>query len=281
MRDHVTKDLPNYYNTLIAVITYNPDTGFRDRTARYVEIADKIIIIDNYSKKDISQYIPKDLSEHFIVIKSQTNNGIAWGLNQGAIYAKQHNFSYLLTFDQDSLPVRGILNCYADILCNVTKVGLLGTSFIQQQVDTPKSVNFCKKKTLITSGTIHPIGIFDEVGLYDENLFIDSVDFDFVLRVRKKYNVLCTKEPLIYHELGTPVIKYGITSSNHNIIRRYYMARNHVLICKRYWRVFPAWILKKSIMFLVSIIQMILVEKDVKRKCVSTIRGICDAYNLR
>lgn len=281
MRGYSMKDSPNYFNTLIAVITYNPDAGFRDRTIRYVEIADRIVIIDNNSEKDISQYIPEELSEHFIVIKSQTNNGIAWGLNQGALYAKQHSFLYLLTFDQDSLPVRGILNCYADIICNVPQVGLIGTSFTQKIVDTPLSITYCKKKTLITSGTIHPVAIFDEVGLYDESLFIDSVDFDFVLRVRKRYDVLCTKEPLIYHELGAPITKYGIISSNHNSIRRYYMARNHVLICKRYWMIFPAWVLKKSVMFLISVIQMVIVEKDIRRKCKSILCGIRDAYNLK
>jgi rhamnosyltransferase len=39
--------LPNYFNTIIVVITYNPDWGFRDRIKRYVEIADKTIIVDN------------------------------------------------------------------------------------------------------------------------------------------------------------------------------------------------------------------------------------------
>jgi rhamnosyltransferase len=78
-------------------------------------------------------------------------------------------------------------------------------------------------------------------GYMMNSCFIDSVDFDFVLRVKKKFHVLRVNEPLIYHELGLPVTKYGISSSNHNAIRRYYMARNHVLICRRYWKDYPMW----------------------------------------
>ena len=72
--------LPNYFNTIIVVITYNPDWGFRDRIKRYVEIADKAIIVDNGSVQDVSQYIPEGLNKHFIIVKSPQNRGIAWGL---------------------------------------------------------------------------------------------------------------------------------------------------------------------------------------------------------
>ena len=112
-------------------------------------------------------------------------------------------------------------------------------------------------------------------------MFIDSVDFDFVLRVRKKYRVLCVNQPLIYHELGSPITKYGITSSNHNAIRRYYMSRNHLLISKRYWKNYPLWVLKKNVLFFCAIIKMILVENNIKEKLLHTVQGLRDAFNLR
>ena len=157
--------LPNYFNTIIVVITYNPDWGFRDRIKRYVEIADKAIIVDNGSVQDVSQYIPEGLNKHFIIVKSPQNRGIAWGLNQGVLYAKNHGFLYLLTFDQDSLPIREILNCYADVLRHVSDVGLIGTSFTEKKAIMPSHVTYRSQKTLITSGTLHPVTIFDEVGL--------------------------------------------------------------------------------------------------------------------
>jgi len=273
--------LPDYFNTIIAVITYNPDLKFKDRVKRYVEIADKTIIVDNGSVEDISQYIPKELNEHFIVVKSPQNKGIAWGLNQGALYAKKHGFPYLLTFDQDSLPIQEILNCYANVLRCISGVGLVGTSFTEKEVMMPSYVTYRSQKTLITSGTLHRVSIFDEVGLYDEQLFIDSVDFDFVLRVKKKFHVLRVNEALIHHELGTPIVKYGISSSNHNAIRRYYMSRNHVLICRRYWKDYPVWVVKKTLLFFGSILKMMMIEDGLKEKTFNTIRGLKDAFKLK
>ncbi|MCR6506017.1 glycosyltransferase [Bacteroides muris (ex Fokt et al. 2023)] len=273
--------LPNYFNTIIVVITYNPGPGFKNQIERYVEIADKTIIVDNGSAQDVALYIPKDLDKHFVVVKSSQNRGIAWGLNQGVLYAKNNNYLYLLSFDQDSLPIHEILDCYADVLCHIDNIGLIGTCFTEQKVIIPSNITYSSKKTLITSGTLHSVKIFDEIGLYDEQLFIDSVDFDFVLRVRKKYRVLCVNQPLIYHELGSPITKYGITSSNHSAIRRYYMSRNHLLISKRYWKNYPLWVLKKNVLFFCAIIKMILVENNMKEKLLHTVQGLRDAFNLR
>lgn len=157
---------------------------------------------------------------------------------------------------------------------------MIGTTFSDHKISSPPSISFSENATLITSGTLHPISIFDDIGLYDEGLFIDSVDFDFVLRVKKKFRVLRINEPLICHELGTPFSRFGIESSNHNIVRRYYMARNHIIICKRYWKIFPTWIFKKNVFFLIAILKMLIVEENAKEKFISTIRGIRDALIL-
>lgn len=271
---------PNYFNTLITVITYNPKDDFNEKILRYISIVNKIVIVDNASATDISKYIPEEYNSHFVIIKSSNNKGIAWGINQGILYAQTHNYLYVLTFDQDSYPIDEILQLYSGLFCKVDNIGLIGTTFSDSKVCSPPAVTFSEKSTLITSGTLHTVSIFEEIGLYDEGLFIDSVDFDFVLRVKNKFRVLRINEPLIYHELGAPLSRFGIKSSNHNAMRRYYMARNHIIICKRYWRNFPIWILKKNCFFLISILRMFIVEKNTKEKFISTIHGIHDAFIL-
>lgn len=99
--------------------------------------------------------------------------------------------------------------------------------------------------------------------------------------VYTRVHLLRVNEPLIYHELGLPVTKYGISSSNHNAIRRYYMARNHVLICRRYWKDYPMWVLKKTFMFCGSVIKLMVVEDNIKEKTFNTIRGLKDAFKLK
>lgn len=93
-------DFPNYFNTLITIVTYNPKDDFGGKILRYIRIVDKIVIVDNASNNDISKYIPKEFVSHFVIIKSSTNRGVAWGLNQGILYAQTHDYLYVLTFDQ-------------------------------------------------------------------------------------------------------------------------------------------------------------------------------------
>lgn len=136
-----------------------------------------------------------------------------------------------------------------------------------------------KTLTIITSGALHILSKIPQIGLYDESLFIDSVDFDFALRVKSKgFEVLRVKEPLICHHLGNPIKKMGIQSSNHSSFRRYYMARNHVIILKRYWKQFPLWVLKKNLFFMIQLLKMMILEGDKKAKLCLTLKGFHDAF---
>lgn len=267
-------------NTCIIVVSFNPPNDFKQNVIRYAEITNNIIIVDNHSSGDILLSIPDNLRNFFTIIKSNENRGIAWGLNRGLSEAFKKGYLYALTLDQDSLPVSNILTLYNTILFKEKDVGLLGTTFTDKIKDFSK-VHVKSALTVITSGTLHSLKILPKVGFYNEKLFIDSVDFDFALRVKEKgYRVLRTTEPLLCHHLGSPICKFGIKSSNHNVIRRYYMARNHVIICKLYWKKFPVWIFKKNCFFLITILKMFIVEKNIKEKFIATLEGIYDAFKL-
>jgi rhamnosyltransferase len=265
-------------NTCIVVVTFNPSQDFSNNIKRYCKIVDNIILVDNHSEDNISFFVPQKCSSSFKIIKSDENKGIAWGLNQGIQYAIQQGFQYILTFDQDSFPVSNILSLYTSILRKYTNVGLLGTSFSIDERPVA-TVHAKSKLTVITSGALHWIGVFRSVGLYDESLFIDSVDFDFSLRVKSAgLRVLRVKEPLLLHHLGNPIKKNGIQSSNHLPWRRYYMTRNHIIMTKRYWYKHPYWIIKKNFFFIWQIVCMILIEKDRNIKLHEILRGVRDGF---
>ena len=262
-------------NTCVIIVTYNPDSDFKQNIFRHLEIVDKVIIVDNHSLNDIRELIP-DKSKVVFIFSSE-NKGIAWGLNQGLAKAVSLGYEYVLTFDQDSCPVRNILDLYNLIVSDTPNLGLLGTSYTDRELFF-HDVHVKKSATVITSGALHKLSLLPKTGYYDESLFIDSVDFDFALRVKAKgFEVLRIKEPLICHHLGKPIKKYGIKSSNHSSFRRYYMARNHVIITKRYWMRFPLWILKKNIFFIVQLLKMIVLESDKRTKICQTIKGFKDA----
>lgn len=266
-------------NTCIVVVTFNPSTEFTRNVSRYLEIADKVIIVDNNSAIDVAALVPTNVDVNKVVfINSEVNNGIAWGLNQGLTKAIFMGYEYVLSFDQDSYPVSNILELYASIANINRKIGLLGTSFTDEEIQV-NCVHVKKTLTIITSGALHILSKIPQIGLYDESLFIDSVDFDFALRVKSKgFEVLRVKEPLICHHLGNPIKKMGIQSSNHSSFRRYYMARNHVIILKRYWKQFPLWVLKKNLFFMIQLLKMMILEGDKKAKLCLTLKGFHDAF---
>jgi rhamnosyltransferase len=270
--------LPDKHNTCIVVVSYNPDSSFVINLAQHLKIANKIFIIDNNSDKDIDSLIPSDFLNNIVVIKSKTNKGIAWALNIGIKEAILLDYKWVLTFDQDSFPNNNLLYYYSEVIKKVENIGLIGTKYSLNKSDISE-VTFDKTLTVITSGTLHPLNIFDKVGLYNEKLFIDNVDFDFTLRVRlANLNVLRIREPLIQHKLGTPIKRYGIESPNHNITRRYYYARNHIFLTKKYFLKFPFWIAKKNFFFIKSILVLIIVENEVIEKLRVIYKGIKDGF---
>jgi rhamnosyltransferase len=84
----------------------------------------------------------------------------------------------------------------------------------------------------------------------------------------------------MYHKAGDPQIKKFcgllLKSSNHNSFRRYYMARNHVLLSKEYFFKFPYFILKLNYFFFLSLIKILLIEEEKKSKLISSMKGLKD-----
>lgn len=268
----------NKFNTCIVIVTFNPDLDFVTNLERHIEIVKKIIIVDNNSNICLESIIPNEFLDKISVIHSETNNGIAWALNIGIKEAIKLDFEWIITFDQDSLPNINLLENYTLILNNEKNIGLIGTQFSLKENDYYK-ISWKDSLTVITSGTLHPINIFNKIGFYNEKLFIDGVDFDFALRVKLAgYRVIRIDQPLLEHKLGTPVKKFGLESSNHNLIRRYYYSRNHVFLTKTYLTLFPMWIVKKNFFFLTSILTLIIVEDNVFEKLRTVLKGIKDGY---
>ena len=97
-----------------------------------------------------------------------------------------------------------------------------------------------ERKTVITSGSLVSVGVYDAIGPFRDAFFIDHVDDEYCLRARKMgYRVLSTCKPVMLHSVGASTLhrllwkKTGVT--NHPPFRRYYMTRNHIILMKEYF----------------------------------------------
>jgi len=92
------------------------------------------------------------------------------------------------------------------------------------------------------------LSLFDQIGTYDEGFFMDCVDFDFCLRLRRAGHEVCrVPTALMQHQLGDPVnLPHAVKKyyAQHSPVRRYYMYRNFMYIAERYLFVFPRFIFK-------------------------------------
>lgn len=281
-------ELINSNNLVIVIVTYNPDEGLFALLSVLKGSSFKIVIVDNGSENQ--ELIIKKIHTLFpsiIIIDSEKNRGIAWGLNIGIKEALKFAPKWILTFDQDTIPADDFVYLYNYIIKNESNIGLIASNFTTEisQITRDRVIEYSKSLTLITSGTLHNVEVFGDIGMYNEILFIDYVDFDFVLRVAEKYPTFVIKNKLLCHHIGNPIIKkiFGrpFLSSNHSPLRRYYKARNYVFVLKKYIAIYPFWIISKGIAFIYSILIMILVENDRLTKLKKLVKGFYDGILLK
>lgn len=108
------------------------------------------------------------------------------------------------------------------------------------------------RRGAITSGSLIPLHVWQEVGGYDERFFIDYVDYDFNQRVMNAgYAILRANRASILHEVGRAQATWlrvprrtisgrweveRFYSFGHSPSRCYYKARNRVLFTRKHGR---------------------------------------------
>jgi rhamnosyltransferase len=277
---------PNGNNTCAVIVTYFPDKNLISLIETIRKEIEFIIIIDN-----TDQFIDNDIfkiisNKNILVIKNIKNSGIARALNDGFKKAKEFSFDWVLTFDQDTILLSHffieIKNIYSKFPLK-SKIGAIGLSANSKKIKLTKS-DYIIKDYLITSGCLIPMSVFDTVGEFSDELFIDNVDIDYCLRIRSlKFLLVKILYKSMIHKAGNNISKkilfFNLNSSNHNHHRRYYMARNHILICKRYFNKFPFFIFKLTFFFTKSLLIMVLIEDKKVMKLSQTFLGLKDGFN--
>ena len=221
------------------VIIYHPDHQWQDRINSYLEHLEHLFIIDNSESNTPHNF--HDL-EKITYRHDGSNEGIAVRLNQAARLAADQGFQWLLTMDQDSSFPQGMLTSYLKC-CAESKaepVAMFGISFTA----SAKEVQDCSAeftRLLITSGSLLNLSLFEKVGGFDENLFIDNVDFDYCFAAGKKgFQTILFNHILLEHQIGTASFHRSLKTGSktqrilHSPIRLYYQTRNYLYLRRKY-----------------------------------------------
>jgi len=265
------------------IVTYYPDEKFNERVQRMASQAGAVVIVDNTPER------AKNLS-HGTVIFNGENRGIATALNQGVKWADENGFQWCLLMDQDSYAepdmvdtLISVYNSYGD----KDKISVIGTNYTHESLNTESPPNSCgqklwtEKKTVFTSGSLLPVAVFQKIGDFRDEFFIDHVDDEYCLRARRNgFKVLLSCKPSMRHNLGNitkhKLLGKRILATNHSAFRRYHMTRNHVILLKEYAFREPGWLIHASYRHFVAWLAICFFEEDKLNKLKSILKGIRD-----
>lgn len=116
---------------------------------------------------------------------------------------------------------------FKDIVGNNENEGFISKGLIGFKKINPKN-GLHEVFQTIASGKILNSKYLDDVGLMDENLFIDWVDLEWCWRAGKKgYKIIGNADVIITHQLGDEATNLGFREVNlRSPIRHYYITRN-------------------------------------------------------
>lgn len=275
---------------LATIITYNPDM---DLLISDIEsICNQVyglIIYDNASNNVNEIEAVVNNYSNVKLIKNEKNLGLPVNYNRASKLAMQKECDWLLILDQDSIMPRDIIERFSEY-SNDETIGIICPQF--RDVNLYSEDEFLqiipKERTsfvdqCISSASLNRVSLINEVGGFDEKLFIDQVDFDYCKNLLNHgYKILQVNDCIIEHSIGNSkfVSIFGKKeiSYNHSPFRKYYFFRNRIYFARKY-HITPI----KDFSYFRCLLKHFIVlfyEENKLKKMKKAIKGIIDGFKL-
>lgn len=270
------------------MVTYHPSLAVLEDLRNLLSGLQGLVIVDNGSNAqelDGLRVASRDLGFH--LIENGENLGIAEALNRGVGWAKNRGYPWVLLLDQDSKARDG----YVEAMFKTwlfhpqrDRLASIHPRYIHPELgcrpfaprDRDGSHIWC-----MTSGTLMPTWIFDRIGWFATEFFIDWVDIEYCFRLRKAgYRIAESPEAILFHDPGhsAPSCVLGLRfyPSHHDARRRYYMSRNRIVVFRKYLFPLPISTLKAMYAALRDTAKCFLGEEERPRKFRNFLLGTWD-----
>jgi len=266
-------------DVLAVVVSYDGGQKTRETMDALRRQVGHTLIVDNGSGAESLAVLETLAREEGVtVVRLGQNRGVGHALNLGVARAKEMGFSWLLTMDQDSVVDDHLIRAYVAAVAEDPKRVCLAPRIAGRPGHEDASGH--DVAYAITSGNIVRVDLFDRIGLYDEGFFVDCIDFDFCLRVRKTgAAVYLASNAMIRHQLGDAVDAPAIVRrfyARHSPVRRYYMYRNFLYLTERHVLSFPMFIMKLGLLQLVLLPLIGLFDTNRLASYGAVLRGVSD-----
>ena len=240
-----------------AVITaFNPDSALLTVCASVVDQVHLVVVVDDGSPDPDEAIFAECMALGVVVVRQGKNLGIGAALNAGISAVWAHPSSVpgtaILTLDQDSCVPEGYVAALTDALRAADRAGVAvsmvgpsqATGVRYARAATRGEIVFSREP--IQSGLLIPAHTLETVGLFADELFIDGVDTEYFLRAESLgQRAVVAPGTSLKHRLGQRrVVRFlgrEVPVVHAATFRYYYIARNRVILVRRYGRSAPRW----------------------------------------
>lgn len=273
---------------LAGIVLYNPNMDRLTENIQAIENqVEKIVLVDNSTENFVEKTELVNLllqDSRFVYIDNKGNLGIAKALNQIMSYAFDKEYEWVLTLDQDTICPQNLVENYKQYL-GVPDVGIIcpkikdrNFEFINNDSGKTDFVKYC-----ITSAALTSTLIWKKIGGFSDELFIDYVDFDYCLNLKKNnYRILRVNTVEILHEIGHAktyhILGKTILTFNHPPIRNYYIVRNKLVCAYKYKNLVNIRKEKKEIF--THVLKVIFLENNKLQNIKCLCKGIEDGIGM-
>ncbi len=270
------------------IVTYHPSAKMLQNVLNVLAQVQGLVVVDNGSNADeLDPLRTASQTVGFKLIENGENLGIAEALNQGVGWAKSQGYPWVILVDQDSRITDGFVRqMFAawESHHDRDRVGSIHPRYADPETHFEAAVPRAGDGSPVlpmTSGALMPAWIFDRIGWFASEYFIDLVDWEYCFRIRAAgFLIADAKQAVLLHTPGNPAgttfLGRSLHSSHHSAIRRYYISRNCIAFYRKYFFSFPGWILNSIYRQLYEMIVCFITEEDRARKFRNFLLGTWD-----
>lgn len=275
----------NIYPTInVILVTFNPVIqDLFDNLSRFCDSVKSVFLVDNSDDSSIREEIKSKTVEYnnIFYLPQKSNDGIGSAQNTAVRWLLDNKYDendLLLFLDQDSYIETDDLSKLAHHLLfrkrennNIIMLGAT-TDSADPEVGTTVVTQ------IISSGSIISLGDFKKVGYFDEELFIDFIDFAWCWKAQNLgYKIMIDHDVFLHHQT-TGELKTVFGKGIDNPDRLYYVYRNLIISLNRYSPSFAFSFGWYRHLFMKAVFQIIVAEKR-KRRTVMVLKGIWHGMN--
>lgn len=242
---------------IVAVVpVFGAPDDLQETVASLIDQVDAVVLVDDGSHTAENLAFDGDVE----VISLAENVGIASALNVAVDRARERGAEYIVTLDQDSRLAERHVRRLIALIEQASARGESVAAAVPGVVGGAPVLRGSDGEPFdpIQSGQVIPVAVFDALGGFNTELFIDAVDSEFTVRARLAgYRFLVDEQLEMAHALGEalPLQLFGrplvLGGKQRHVLyhspwRTYYMVRNSVWLSRRYGTEDRAWIRRRN-----------------------------------